>query len=184
MLQLLLYTPLIAQISHGLWDYLIWKDGLFDKVRDDTHKENEVQYCIKDDSWRPSEEFIMLLEVIAPKVQCELWVAEYAKAAADRRDMKKVSLLWKRYETTEQNSEKHQTATGNKVDSEGVIKLSEALKFNSTLTSLNLTNNEIGTKAAIKLSEALKSNSCLILLNLNSKQTHCFISSHSIHTSD
>jgi Ran GTPase-activating protein (RanGAP) involved in mRNA processing and transport len=71
--------------------------------------------------------------------------------------------------------------TGNNIGTEAAIKLSEALKSNSSLTRLNLWSNKlvssvhsfslntgtnIGEEGAIKLSEALKANSSLTSLNL------------------
>jgi hypothetical protein len=72
---------------------------------------------------------------------------------------------------------------GNKIDAEGGIKLAEALKSNSSLTSLDLygkklicgihifspnKDNLVGNEGATKLSEVLKSNSTLTHLDLSS----------------
>jgi hypothetical protein len=69
---------------------------------------------------------------------------------------------------------------GNDIGIEGVVKLAEALKSNTSLASLDLSCNNlmfgsfslytgcnIGTKGVTKLSEALESNSSLNSLNLS-----------------
>ncbi|KAG0050177.1 hypothetical protein BGZ83_005043 [Gryganskiella cystojenkinii] len=53
-----------------------------------------------------------------------------------------------------------------KIDSKGAQTLAEALKTNSTLTTLNLSNNKIGDIEAQALAEALKTNSTLTTLTL------------------
>ncbi|OAQ25001.1 RNI-like protein [Linnemannia elongata AG-77] len=54
----------------------------------------------------------------------------------------------------------------NSVGDNGAQALSEALKTNSTLTTLNLLYNSIGSNGAVALSKALKTNSTLTTLNL------------------
>ncbi|KAI8598054.1 hypothetical protein EDD21DRAFT_407131 [Dissophora ornata] len=54
----------------------------------------------------------------------------------------------------------------NSIGDEGTLALSEALKTNTTLTTLNLENNSIGNEGALALSEALKTNTALITLDL------------------
>jgi hypothetical protein len=69
------------------------------------------------------------------------------------------------------------------MDGEVAIKLSEALKLNTSLTELNIdcnnllfrfiqlyTDNEIGTEGGIALCEALKSNSSLTSLKIISNR--------------
>jgi hypothetical protein len=71
------------------------------------------------------------------------------------------------------------TPTANNIGNDGTIKLSEALKSNSSLTRLDLScnslivasfsriaDNNIGSKGAIGLSEALKANTSLTSLDL------------------
>jgi hypothetical protein len=84
--------------------------------------------------------------------------------------------------------------TDNDIGTE-VIKLSEALKSNSTLTSLNLsgtklialfisfspdTGNNIGTEGGIMLAEALKYNSTLTYLNIIGNRLVGSFHSHTI----
>src|SRR5690606_38982800 len=82
--------------------------------------------------------------------------------------------------------------TDNKIGSEGAIKISEALKSNSSLTSLDLYGNtsyfipfslfpdsDIDNEAAFKLSEALKSNSPLTSLYLGINRLIASFHSHS-----
>ncbi|KAG0014050.1 hypothetical protein BGZ82_001915, partial [Podila clonocystis] len=52
------------------------------------------------------------------------------------------------------------------IGSNGAQMLAEALKINSTLTTLNLENNSIGENGGLALAEALKINSTLTTLNL------------------
>ncbi|KAG0196550.1 hypothetical protein BGX28_009996, partial [Mortierella sp. GBA30] len=54
----------------------------------------------------------------------------------------------------------------NSIGDNGAVALSEALKTNSTLTTLDLRNNSIGSYGAVALSEALKTNSTLTVLDL------------------
>eukprot|EP00984_Skeletonema_dohrnii_P008654 scaffold3211_cov91-Skeletonema_dohrnii-CCMP3373.AAC.7 len=54
----------------------------------------------------------------------------------------------------------------NGIDKEGAIALAEALKENTTLTALKLENNFIDNEGAIALAEALKENTTLTSLNL------------------
>ncbi|KAF8925557.1 hypothetical protein BGZ47_003198, partial [Haplosporangium gracile] len=54
----------------------------------------------------------------------------------------------------------------NSIEDNGAVALSEALKTNSTLTELSLMHNWIGENGAQVLSGALKTNSTLIALNL------------------
>jgi hypothetical protein len=74
--------------------------------------------------------------------------------------------------------------SGNHIDLKGTSKLSEALKSNTTLTSLNLgcmelvacwfslnSDNALRDKGAIKLFEALQSNSSLVSLYLARNKT-------------
>ncbi|KAK3819060.1 MAG: hypothetical protein J3R72DRAFT_529307 [Linnemannia gamsii] len=56
---------------------------------------------------------------------------------------------------------------GNSIGHNGAKALAEALKTNSTLTTLDLWNNSIGSDGAKALAEALKTNSTLTTLNLN-----------------
>ncbi|KAF9199684.1 hypothetical protein BGZ59_003765, partial [Podila verticillata] len=56
----------------------------------------------------------------------------------------------------------------NSIYENGAVALSEALKTNSSLTTLNLGVNSIGDDGAQMLSEALKANSTLITLDLGS----------------
>jgi hypothetical protein len=86
--------------------------------------------------------------------------------------------------------------TGNKIGDEGVIELAEALRANSTLTSLNLTrkylllrafisfsfntDNKIDIEGAIQLSAALKSNSSLTSLNLSGIRIVASFRTHTI----
>jgi hypothetical protein len=78
--------------------------------------------------------------------------------------------------------------TGNDIDYEGATELSEALKVNTSLTSLDLssntllvhlfslnTDNPIDNEGANKLFEALKSNSTLNKLDLY-RNILCFVS--------
>jgi hypothetical protein len=83
---------------------------------------------------------------------------------------------------------------GTEVDNEGVIKFFEALKSNTSLTSLNLSCNRlscfiiltlntdcnIGNEGVIKLAEALKSNTSLTELKLGSNRLVASFHSHSI----
>ena len=80
------------------------------------------------------------------------------------------------------------------IGDEGAIKLSEALKSNTSLTLLYLSSNilvasfsfslntghEIDNEGAMKLAEALKSNSSLISLDLNSNKLVASFDSDSI----
>jgi hypothetical protein len=79
--------------------------------------------------------------------------------------------------------------TDNNIGTAGVIKLSEALKSNSTLTELHLgcttlvasfilnhVGNDVGKEGAVNLSEALKSNSSLATLSLHCNRLYSFIS--------
>ncbi|KAI8597524.1 hypothetical protein EDD21DRAFT_407542 [Dissophora ornata] len=50
---------------------------------------------------------------------------------------------------------------------EGALALSEALKTNTVLTTLNLQHNSIGNEGALALSEAFKTNTTLTTLNLD-----------------
>ena len=59
----------------------------------------------------------------------------------------------------------------NEIGSSGARALSDSLKSNSTLTALYLYNNEIGDEGAGALSDSLKSNSTLTILKLNSTLT-------------
>jgi hypothetical protein len=84
--------------------------------------------------------------------------------------------------------------TVNDIGDEGAIKLSEALKENSSLTSLGLysnrlfffisislnTGNDIGVEGVIKLSEALKSNTSVVSLDLSGSILSASFDSHSI----
>jgi hypothetical protein len=77
---------------------------------------------------------------------------------------------------------------------EGAIQLSEALKFNSSLTLLNIsgnilvvfisflrnTENDIGPKGGMQLCEALKSNSSLTFLDISRNSTCPLFHSHSM----
>ncbi|KAG0009535.1 hypothetical protein BGZ81_003334, partial [Podila clonocystis] len=54
----------------------------------------------------------------------------------------------------------------NSIGDNGAVALFEALKINSTLTTLNMNDNSIGDNGAVALSEALKTNSTLTTLNL------------------
>ncbi|KAF9208864.1 hypothetical protein BGZ49_007297 [Haplosporangium sp. Z 27] len=54
----------------------------------------------------------------------------------------------------------------NLIGYEGALALSEALKTNATLTTLGLKDNSIGNEGALTLSEALKTNATLITLDL------------------
>ena len=56
----------------------------------------------------------------------------------------------------------------NSIGDNGAVALSEALKTNLTLTSLELRNNKIGDNGAVALSEALKINPTLTTLDLHS----------------
>ncbi|KAG0009893.1 hypothetical protein BGZ82_003786, partial [Podila clonocystis] len=56
----------------------------------------------------------------------------------------------------------------NSIGGHGAEALGEALKTNSTLTTLNLESNSIGVDGAEALGEALKTNSTLTTLNLRS----------------
>ena len=55
---------------------------------------------------------------------------------------------------------------GNSLDTKAAEHLSEALKTNSTLQTLNLINNNISPEGANHLSETLKTNSALQTLDL------------------
>ncbi|KAF9176758.1 hypothetical protein BGZ50_009716 [Haplosporangium sp. Z 11] len=55
----------------------------------------------------------------------------------------------------------------NSIGDNGAQALSEALKINSTLTTLDLSANSIGDNGAVALSEAFKTNSTLITLDLS-----------------
>jgi len=57
---------------------------------------------------------------------------------------------------------------GNKIGNLGLGKLSEAIRVNRKLLSLNLEANEIGNEGIIHLADALTHNSTLIRLNLSS----------------
>jgi hypothetical protein len=52
------------------------------------------------------------------------------------------------------------------IGDEGISKLSEILKYNTTLTTLYLSDNNIGNEGASKLSDALKYNTTLTELHL------------------
>src|SRR2546423_853462 len=54
----------------------------------------------------------------------------------------------------------------NNIDPDGAKYISDALKSNSTLTTLDLNKNNIGPDGAKYISDALKSNSTLTTLNL------------------
>jgi hypothetical protein len=83
----------------------------------------------------------------------------------------------------------------NNIGNEGAIKLSEALKSNSSLSDLNLsgdtcclisfslnTENKIGNEGAIQLFEALKSNTSITSLNLNGFKLVALFHSHPVQT--
>ena len=58
----------------------------------------------------------------------------------------------------------------NALDDKGVQILVEALKINTTLTTLNIWSNEIGNQGAQALAEALKMNTTLTTLKLHTNQ--------------
>jgi hypothetical protein len=88
----------------------------------------------------------------------------------------------------------HSQSTGKRIGEEGAIKLAEALKSNTSLTTLNLfcihtvsdlffsldTDNSIGTEGSIRIIKALKLNSSITDLYLTSNFLLHFILAHSI----
>jgi hypothetical protein len=60
--------------------------------------------------------------------------------------------------------------TENCIGDEGLIALSEALRINKTIQSINLMSNKIGNQGAIALSEALKYNQTLLTMLLGSNE--------------
>ena len=59
---------------------------------------------------------------------------------------------------------------GNQIGDEGIFKLTEALKPNTTITTLHLSGNQIGDEGASKLAEALKTNTTITTLWLSSNR--------------
>jgi hypothetical protein len=86
----------------------------------------------------------------------------------------------------------HAHSLGNNIGTEGAIKLFEALKSNTTLTSLDLYSNgvfvfiahslgnNIATEGVLKRPEALESNSSLTNLTLDGRRLVASFDSHSI----
>ena len=54
----------------------------------------------------------------------------------------------------------------NNIGKEGAIAISEALKYNNTITDINLCSNNIGNEGATAISEALKHNHTITYIDL------------------